>query len=221
MLKNTHYDNFLQLNGIQHFMFCPRQWALIMIEQVWSENEDTTIGNLVHKLADDRYLEERRKNRIITRAVPIRSYELGLNGIIDVLEFWSSRTGIELKNSTGLWFPKVIEYKKGKPKKNLSDTLQLVAQIMCLEEMYSLEINSGEIYYKQINRRIRVELNETLRDEVRKTSKKMHELYVQGKTPHATVGKNCKRCSIKEMCQPRLTHHKRSVQNYINNGSVN
>ena len=160
-------------------------------------------------------MEERRKNRIITRAVPIRSYELGLNGIIDVLEFWSSRTGIELKNSTGLWFPKVIEYKKGKPKKNLSDTLQLVAQIMCLEEMYSLEINSGEIYYKQINRRIRVELNETLRDEVRKTSKKCMSYMYKAKHRMLRLAKIANAAQSRR-CQPR-PHHKRSVQNYINN----
>lgn len=206
---------YLQLNGIQHYAFCPRQWALISIEQVWSENADTVLGGFVHKLADDRYFEEKRKDKIITRAVPVLSRELGLTGIIDVLEFHREKNGIVLKNNEGFWQPFVIEYKKGHPKANNSDIAQLVAQVMCLEEMYDIVIKKSSLYYKQTNKRLNIEITDDLKNLVRQFCTEMHTLYEQGKTPKATNGKNCQRCSLKEQCQPRLTHHKRSVSNYI------
>lgn len=205
----------LQLNGIQHYVFCPRQWAMITIEQVWEENEDTVIGGLVHAVADDKYYEETRKDKIFTRAVPISSNKLGLNGIIDVLEYRKSKSGIRLENREGYWIPYVVEYKKGKPKKDLSDTLQLVAQVMCLEEMFATRILKSAIYYKQINKRVEIIITDELREKVQFLTSEMQSLYEKGKTPKATIGKNCKRCSLNELCRPRLTHHKRSVSNYI------
>ncbi len=205
----------LQLNGIQHYVFCPRQWALITIEQVWEENEDTVIGGLVHAIADDKYYEETRKDKLITRAVPISSSKLGVNGIIDVLEYRKSKNGVKLDNREGNWTPYVVEYKKGKPKKDLSDILQLVAQVMCLEEMFNIRIEKSAIYYKQINKRVETIVIDALREKVQLLASEMHHLYENGKTPKATIGKNCKRCSLNELCRPRLTHHKRSVSNYI------
>lgn len=207
----------LQLNGIQHFVYCPRQWALITLEQVWSENEDTVVGHYFHQIADDAYFVEKRVDRIITRAVPVHSKELGLNGVIDVLEFKRSKQGVRLRSEEGVWMPFVVEYKKGKPKKDLSDKLQLVAQGMCLEEMYSIPIRNGALYYKQTNKREVVTITDELKEKVRQVVGQMREIYESGQTPKAVIGKNCSRCSLKEKCFPRLTHHKRSVVNYIEN----
>ena len=205
----------IQLNGIQHFSYCPRQWALINIEQVWQENEDTAMGHLVHQIADDPFFEEVRGDRIITRAVPISSVQLGFSGIIDVLEYHKETSGIHLKNHTGKWVPFIVEYKKGRPKKNDCDIMQLVAQAMCLEEMYGVQLQKGALYYKTTNQRIAVELTEGLRDRVRSISKEMHSLLDKGITPKAQSGKNCKKCSLQDICWPRLTHHRRSVTAYI------
>lgn len=46
----TSEDNLLMISGIQHFVFCRRQWALIHIEQQWAENLLTVSGEIMHKM---------------------------------------------------------------------------------------------------------------------------------------------------------------------------
>lgn len=204
----------LRLNGIQHFVFCPRQWGLIEIEEVWEESSDTAIGRLLHKIADDAYFEERRSNKIITRAVPVFSKELGLHGVIDVLEYRKSNRGIVLPGEKGIWIPYIIEYKKGKAKTNNCDKLQLVAQVMCLEEMFKVQIKESALYYKATNKKYPVLITEDLRKKVIEASKLMHELYYKGQTPKPKHTKACEKCSLKEKCWPRQLN-KRDVSKYI------
>ena len=177
---------FLQLNGIQHFSFCPRQWALITIEQAWAENEDTVIGDLVHRVSDDALFREKRRHLITLRAVPIRSNELRLNGIIDVLELRKNERGMRISFEEGLWMPNIVEYKKGAPKKNLCDVLQLTAQVMCLEEMHGIHIDSSSLFYKSTNRREIITITADLREKVRLTVSQMHDCYDERITPNAS-----------------------------------
>ncbi|MDO5713288.1 MAG: Dna2/Cas4 domain-containing protein, partial [Tissierellia bacterium] len=116
---------YFQISGIQHFVYCKRQWALAYLEQQWEENEDTIIGQFVHKNVDNQYYKEKRKGSILVRALPIVSHELGINGIADMVEYRKDPTGVEVKNYKGKWRPFVIEYKKGRPKKDNCDILQL------------------------------------------------------------------------------------------------
>ena len=206
---------YLQLSGIQHFMYCTRQWALITIEQVWEENEDTVLGQLVHQAVDNPYLRGGRDHCMTIRSVPVRSKELGLTGIVDSIEFYETANGLELPFVQGRWAPHVVEYKKGKPKKNLCDISQLVAQVMCLEEMHRIRIDKGTLYYKTTNQRMTVDITDALRGTVRTAAKSMQDFYLQGVTPVATIGKNCQKCSLRELCWPRLTHHRRSVSRYV------
>lgn len=209
-------SQYLQLNSIQHYMFCKRRWALINIEQVWEDNADTRLGQYIHKNADDPFFEEKRQNRIIIRSVPISSDILGLNGIIDVLELTKSKDGVFIKNYPGLWKPYVIEYKKGTYKNADFDIYQLVAEVMCIEEMLNTKINKSSIYYKTSNKRFEIEITDKLRNDVIKACNDMHELFEKGITPKAEDNKNCTRCSMYEKCMPRITNRKRSVINYIN-----
>jgi len=51
-------DELLLLSGIQHFAFCPRQWALIHIEQQWAENVKTIEGKHLHERTDDPFMKD-------------------------------------------------------------------------------------------------------------------------------------------------------------------
>ena len=123
-------DNYLMLSGIQHFAYCRRQWALIHIEQQWAENERTVDGHLFHATAHDNEKVEKRGNLLITRGLPVKSAQLGMSGICDVVEFHKSKTGISLFTYEGTWIPYPVEYKKGAPKSNDADELQLCAQTL-------------------------------------------------------------------------------------------
>lgn len=132
---NYSENELLMLSGIQHFFFCKRQWALIYIEQQWEENKATMEGKIIHENVDDKYFFESRDNVFISRSVPLISYKLGLYGIADAIEFTQDNLGMEIPNRIGKWLPNIIEYKRGQPKKDERDELQLTAQVMSFEEM--------------------------------------------------------------------------------------
>lgn len=208
-------DDYLMLSGIQHFYFCKRQWALIHIEQVWSDNSFTAEGNKLHEITDDPYLKEKRKDVIISRAIPVSSKELGLSGILDTVEFIRGDKGIEIANKKGLWMPNIVEYKRGKAKKDNRDVVQLVAQVMCLEEKYNIQIESADLFYFSTKKRETIAITNQLKDEVRIMANQMHTMYENKLTPDAEYFKNCTMCSLYDLCMPRLTKKKKSVQNYL------
>lgn len=197
-------DDYLMISGIQHFKFCRRQWALIHIEQQWADNVHTAIGELMHKKVHDPYLTEKRKDTIIARALPVASRTMGVSGECDVVEFHKCEDGIRLYGHRGLYSIFPIEYKKGKPKLSEEDQLQLAAQAMCLEEMFSAEVLEGAIFYGETRRRESVLISEDLRKMVRDIFSEMHQYYDRRYTPKVKYSKACNSCSLKDICLPKL-----------------
>lgn len=197
-------EDYLMLSGIQHFAFCRRQWAMIHIEQQWEENYRTTAGELMHKKAHDEGAIEKRGELLIIRGLRIASHELGLSGQCDVVEFHQMEEGVTLFGYEGKWHPVPIEYKHGSPKENNADELQLCAQAICLEEMFQTVIPEGFLYYGENRRRSHVEFTEDLRGQVKKISAEMHELFQRGYTPKSKYTKQCKACSLENVCVPKL-----------------
>ena len=206
--------DFLQLSGIQHFTFCRRQWALIHIENQWADNFRTVDGTLMHENAHDREFEENRGATLIRRGVSVYSAELGISGQCDVLEYRKSDNGIPLPGRDGLWQPYPVEYKRGKPKEDAADELQLCAQAMCLESMLCCDVPEGALYYGEIRRRIKITFSEDLRSHVTKLLSEMHELFSRGYTPKVKPSKACSACSLKELCLPKLMKNT-SVSSYL------
>lgn len=197
-------DEYLMLSGIQHFKFCRRQWALIHIEQQWEENVHTVVGELMHKKVHDPYLVEKRKGVLMVRALPVSSRSMGVSGECDLVEFVKCEDGITLFGHRGFYSVYPVEYKKGKPKKTEEDHLQLVAQAMCLEEMFSTQISEGAIFYGETRRRENVTFSQELRNEVRESFLEMHQYYDRGYTPKVKKTKACNSCSLSDVCIPKL-----------------
>lgn len=210
-------EDYLMLSGIQHFAFCRRQWAIIHIEQQWAENGRTTAGELMHKKAHEEGSFEKRGDILIVRGLRISSYELGLSGQCDVVEFHRDENGVELFGYEGKWKPIPVEYKHGAPKEYNADELQLCAQAICLEGMFQTKIPEGYLYYGESRRRSHVELTDVLREEVRKIVGEMHDLFRRGYTPGAKPDKRCKACSLENLCVPKL-QKRRNVREYIRQG---
>ncbi|MBQ7931675.1 MAG: CRISPR-associated protein Cas4 [Clostridia bacterium] len=207
-------DDYLMLSGLQHFVFCRRQWALIHIENLWEENLRTVEGNLMHEKAHDSSFCESRGDLYILRGVSIHSSVLGVSGKCDVLEYHRQDTGISLKGKEGLWQPYPVEYKKGEPKDNPADRLQLCGQAMCLEEMLCCDIPEGALFYGETRRREVVEFTSEMRRTVREHLMEMHDYYKHGHTPKVKPTKSCNACSLKELCLPKLLRQM-SVKKYI------
>lgn len=198
-------EDYLFISGIQHFKFCRRQWALIHVEQQWEENVHTVIGELMHKKAHDPYLTEKRKDTIIVRALPVVSKEMGITGECDVVEFRRCEDGVRLHGHRGLYSIYPVEYKKGKPKTDEKDQLQLAAQAMCLEEMFSTKIKEGALFYGETKRREIIHITDELRLEVRDMFQEMHHYFSRHYTPKVKTSKSCSSCSLKESCLPKLS----------------
>lgn len=197
----------LLLSGIQHFRFCPRQWALIHIEQQWDENHLTIQGQFLHRHADDPSYRQKQGEIISIRAVPLASSALGLNGIADIVELHpapSANNAITHPNYPGFWFPVPVEYKHGRPKHDYIDEVQLAAQAICLEEQYHITIPRGFIYYGATQHRQTVEFTPDLRQAVAETANQMHQAFNQGSTPAPSPGPHCRKCSIIDICAPYL-----------------
>ncbi len=208
-------DDYLMISGIQHFQFCRRQWALIHIEQQWEDNVHTAIGELMHKKAHDPYLTEKRKGVLVIRALPVSSRSLGLSGECDVVEFHQADEGVKLHGHRGFYQIYPIEYKKGRPKSTEEDILQVAAQTMCLEEMFSAKIDEAALFYGEIRRREEIAITEELRQQVRNMAEEMHRYYERRYTPKVRSGKKCNACSLKDICVPRLEKVS-SVKAYLN-----
>ncbi|PEU18374.1 MULTISPECIES: CRISPR-associated protein Cas4 [unclassified Bacillus (in: firmicutes)] len=207
-------DSYLMLSGIQHFQFCKRQWALIHIEQQWEENVRTIEGQHLHQKANQPFIREKRGDKLTVRAMPVKSNELKITGICDVVEFIQDNSGVEIAGTEGKYAVYPIEYKRGKPKNNDADLLQLAAQAMCLEEMLLCEINRGYMFYNEIKHRIEVPLTIDTKEKVRSIVVEMHEHYKRKHTPKVKTGPFCKNCSLQHICLPELMN-KRSVKSYI------
>lgn len=207
-------DEFLQLSGIQHFAFCRRQWALAYIEMQWQENVRTVEGKLLHLKAHDASFTEKRGDLIISRAMPIRSRELGISGECDVVEFHRCQDGITLNGREGLYQVMPIEYKRGAPKVTDVDTLQLTAQALCLEEMLCCHVPFGYLYYGETKRRKQIDMSEELRQKVKNMFQEMHGYNERQYTPHVKWSKSCNACSLRDICLPALGK-KKSAKAYI------
>ena len=211
-------DDLLPLSGLQHLLFCERQWGLIHIEQQWEENRLTAEGRVLHDKAHEPG-REARPGIVTARGVRLHSLRLGLSGEADVVEFHraDSESGESalLAGRDGWWRPFPVEYKRGKPKANACDEVQLCAQALCLEEMLGVAIMSGALFYGTSRRRKEVPFGEGLRARTEALSARMHELYAARATPAGVYEKKCNSCSLYERCQPRTSGKPGVVARYL------
>jgi len=212
-------EELIPISALQHLVFCPRQCALIHIEQVWTENVFTAEGRGLHEKVHETEAESRPGVRIV-RGLRLRSLELGLVGQADVVEFHEDTGGAAVPGLDGRYRPFPVEYKRGKPKVDVCDEVQLCAQAMCLEEMLGTSIPRGALFYGRPRRRKEVELTETLRQQTRDTAGQLHELFRSRQTPTAAYSKKCESCSLLERCLPQITGVKKNIRHYLSQAGM-
>ena len=217
-------DEIVMISALQHFVFCQRQCALIHLEQVWTENVLTAEGRLLHDRVDQPKTENRRDLRTAT-AIRLRSSQLGVTGVMDMLEFHRCETmqddagrivAVPLPPASGYWQPFPVEYKRGKPKIHRADEVQLCAQAICLEEMLKVHIAAGALFYGQTRRRKDVAFDSELRALTEAAAQGVHELMQSGATPPAVYSKACESCSLIDQCQPKSAGAGKPAQAWLN-----
>ena len=222
-------SELLPISALQHLAFCERQWALIHLENAWDENLLTTEGRILHKRADTPGVESRPGLRI-ARGLRLRNLRLGLVGRADVVEFHrvtrsdgprrgppepEVESGIQLDGVEGLWRPFPVEYKRGRPKRESWDKVQLCAQALCLEEMLGISLNSGALFYGKTRRRLEVHFDVMLRQQTEALTERLQMLNRLRETPRPEYRKRCDNCSLYSICMPKATTSGISVQAYL------
>lgn len=196
----------IPLSALQHMLFCPRQCALIHLEQQWTENRYTAEGRILHERADH-LGHERRRGIHTAMALPLASEALGLTGVADVVEFDESQEPTSVRP---------IEYKRGRPKAHRADEVQLCAQALCLEEMLDVLIEQGALYYGKTRRRKTVAFDDELRALTRRVIADTRALFDNNRTPPAIYEpKRCDHCSLIDACQPQVMGKQRSASRWL------
>ena len=200
-------EDFRMISELQHFAFCRRQWALIHLEQEWSDNFLTAPGSIIHRRAHSENFTEKRSGLLTVRGLRVFSPTLGVSGQCDVVEFTQAGEGEDgaiLQGHTGKWRIRPVEYKRGRIKADLCDALQLCCQAMCLEEMLGCPIPCGFIYYFETRHRTEIAFDAALRKQVADSCCEIHEYVRRKYIPRVKVTAKCKSCSLKDICLPKL-----------------
>jgi len=199
--------DLIPLSALQHYLFCKRQCALIHVERQWFENKFTAEGRVMHERVDKSGERDRGSVRI-EYGLHLVCHDLGLVGQADVVEFHLT------DKAAGTWAPYPVEYKRGKPKKDNSDKVQLCAQALCLEEMYHTQISEGALFYGKTRRRQKVLLSPELRAETIDTARLLQVMIRDRITPEPVYDKKCESCSFLDFCMPRVCQSK-SAKTYL------
>lgn len=194
------------LSALQHYLYCPRQCALIHVERQWAENRATAEGAVLHQRVDRVARRSRQGLRTVT-AMPLRCERLGLVGVADV---------VEIAEEAGLRRVNPVEYKRGRPKRHRADEVQLCAQALCLEEMFDLEVPTGELYYGKQRRRKAVSFDAELRALTEQTAAATRRMILDCVTPAPDYSPRlCGACSLAEICQPQRLSRRGSVRKWL------
>lgn len=220
-----HEDDLLPISALQHLLFCERQCALIHVERLWEENRLTAEGRHMHDRAHQGEPETRGGLRTV-RGLMIRSLRWGIVGQADVVEFLApdgtpAAHALPNRISAGTdadwsgWTVTPVEYKRGRPKKDDCDRVQLCAQALCLEEMLGVGIEVGSLFYGQRRRRTVVPLDEALRQRTVEAIRRLREMIVTRETPPAVREPKCNNCSLFDLCLPDTLSPRMSASQFF------
>lgn len=214
-------SDLLPLSGLQHLAFCERQCALIHVERLWAENRLTAEGRVLHERVHAPGDESRGRTRIV-RDLALRSVRLGLAGRADVVEFRRLEphdvAGAIVARWNGRWRPYPIEYKRGRPKRDDCDRVQLCAQALCLEEMFAVVVPEGALFYGRTRRRESVPFDDALRARTKEHVVRFRQIVSSGTTPIVGRMPKCRSCSLADLCLPPRGGMHRAVDEYLARG---
>lgn len=201
----TAEDALIPLSALQHYLYCPRQCALIHVEQLWAEDGATAEGRLMHDRVDNGPADRRGGVRTV-RGMAIRSFALGVAGKADAIEFHG-------RGPEAVPYP--VEYKRGRPKAHRADEVQLCAQAMCLEEMQGQRVPEGALFYGETRRRLVVDFVDTLRALTAQVALDARRMIASGETPRPHYTPGCKKCSLQDLCGPQVLEKSRKVAAWL------
>lgn len=198
-------DLLVPISALQHYLFCPRQCALIHLEQQWLEDGATAEGRILHERVDNGPGDRRRGVRTV-RGLSLRSDALGVTGRADAVELHGRAPKLQ---------PMPIEYKRGRPKSHRADEVQLCAQAICLEEMFATVVEEGALFYGQTRRRLNVTFDAELRALTAQVAADVRAMLSGFRTPAPVPMRACRLCSLEPLCRPEAIGARPTVARWL------
>jgi CRISPR-associated exonuclease Cas4 len=210
-------NELVAISMLQHYFYCKRRAALVLLERIWDDNLFTVTGTHLHKKVDSVAKSETVSSKVkIIRSLPVRSLKLGISGYLDVLEVHNSEPSARPcpdNLSNAILYP--VEYKRGKKREEKGYMAQLCAQAFCLEEMLNVCIPRGAIFFGETRRRLEVDFDKALREETQTAIGELHSMVASGITPTADLSPKCDKCSLKNKCYPQMFTTQLSPTQYL------
>ncbi|MEJ2411368.1 MAG: CRISPR-associated protein Cas4 [Novosphingobium sp.] len=180
-------DALVPVSALQHYLFCPRQCALIHVERLWAEDGATAEGRILHERVDSGKPDRRAGVRTVR--------------------------GLAVEFPDGMPYP--VEYKRGRPKPHRADEVQLCAQGLCLEEMFGCAVPEGALFYAQTKKRTRITFDAELRALTQCLAAETRAMIAEARTPPPRAMPACRRCSLADQCQPKRLEKPPAVQRWL------
>lgn len=207
-------EDYVLLSWLQHYGYCSRRAALVVLEQSWADNVYTAEGAEVHERVDQ-LRRESRVQTVYASGLPLVSERYGLVGRADLVEYQQrSDASLSLPGKAGFWTPIPVDYKRGRQRVSAEYALQVCGQALCLEEMLGVPVRDGAIYYAASHKRVSFPIDDTLRSQTLRAVDGLRSMLRSQTTPTPSKGPRCKGCSLSDLCMPGLARA-RSAEGYL------
>jgi len=204
-------DRTINIRSIQHYMYCPRRFALLEINKDWQENAFVVKADIMHEHVHDGSHDYSDSRKVVRSAVSLFNddSEYDLYGIADCIEFIKAADGVSIAGLEGKYRVQIVEYKPQAPKSggfNETDAIQVFAQKLCADYVWNCR-SDGYIYYADIRKRIKLPFNEEFGryDEIiRRLLREMRDILGKQYIPTRARGQKCSGCSLGDICFPKV-----------------
>ena len=210
----------MNIRMIQHYMYCPRRYALLEINRDWAENAFVVKADLMHEHVHDGSHHFSDSKKVVRSAVDVYNDlpEYDLYGIADCVEFVKDKNGVEINGLSGTYKVQIVEYKPKAPKGAAfleTDAIQVFAQKVCADFVWKCS-SEAFLYYADTRKRVALPFDdeyETYDAMLKKYIGEMNDIMENHTIPSRKKGQKCSGCSIADLCFPK--ENKYSVRDII------
>ncbi len=200
----------INIRAIQHYMYCPRRFGLLELNDDWQENAFVVSGNIIHERVHSGEHSFSSKTVRAESSVQLYNDELDIFGVADCVEFREDKKAPYSEQLCGNYKVTLVEYKPTRPKNgeiSEPDAIQVFAQKLCADKIYGCDCE-GVLYYADVRRRVQlpfVEEYEKYYSTLTRLLREMREVLDSGVIPQRLSGQKCSGCSLESVCMPKCT----------------
>ena len=204
----------VNIRAIQHYMYCPRRFALLEVNDDWAENAYVVKANLMHENVHDGDHEYTSKEKVVRNSVTLYNDDYDIFGVADCIEFVRYSEGVSIPSLDGQFKVHIVEYKPKPPKDgdyHESDAIQVFAQKLCADYVWKCN-SEAFLYYSEKRRRVKLPFDDKAVYEkyfqmLREFVGAMRNILEREEIPPRLKSQKCSGCSLSDFCFPKSSKY--------------